>query len=288
MGTEGVVGRKILCGTDIALSFGMDRNAPCPCGSGRKYKKCHGAAVPPEAAALPPDARAEWIRGDAVLQRQKRVGQELLDWADRKLGAEWIDAALDAWGVREEDDVDEAVADLFTAWSLFNYQPAALAKPIARAWLDDAAGRKSDVDTRGLVTAAVASPLGIWAVETVEAGVGATLTDHLGDHTVFVHEPDLTHDIAHGEFILAYVIETDGVHVFSGIHADTLLLMDGKTLLTHVLADAGASAAPTPRERQTDAAWQIRLALLWTETASAAYAAQDERDADDGEHEDAR
>jgi uncharacterized protein len=20
-----------------------DRNAPCPCGSGKKYKKCHGA-----------------------------------------------------------------------------------------------------------------------------------------------------------------------------------------------------------------------------------------------------
>lgn len=271
----------------------MDRNAPCPCGSGRKYKKCHGAAVPPEAAALPPDARAEWIRGDLVLQRQKRVGQELLDWADRKLGAEWIDAALDAWGVREDADVDETVADLFTAWSLFNYQPAALAKPIARAWLDDAAGRKSDVDTRGLVTAAVASPLGIWEVETVEAGVGATLTDRLSDHTVFVHEPDLTHDIAHDEFILAYVIATDGVQVFSGMHADTLLRMDCKALLSRALTEAGVSAAPMPRERQTDPAWQMRLALLWTETATAAYAAQDERDVaddgeDDAEHEDAR
>jgi preprotein translocase subunit SecA len=23
---------------------GISRNAPCPCGSGRKYKRCHGAA----------------------------------------------------------------------------------------------------------------------------------------------------------------------------------------------------------------------------------------------------
>jgi len=126
----------------------MDRNAPCPCGSGRKFKKCHGAAVPPEAAALAPDARAEWLRGDAVLRRQQRVGQELLDWAERKLDAEWIDAALDAWGVKEDDDVDEGVADLFTAWSLFVYAPPALAKPIAAAWLEDAAGRKSDEDER--------------------------------------------------------------------------------------------------------------------------------------------
>ncbi|MFL6445469.1 MAG: SEC-C metal-binding domain-containing protein, partial [Candidatus Sulfotelmatobacter sp.] len=24
-------------------------NDPCPCGSGKKYKKCHGASVPPGA-----------------------------------------------------------------------------------------------------------------------------------------------------------------------------------------------------------------------------------------------
>ena len=28
-----------------AISDKVPRNAPCPCGSGRKYKKCHGATV---------------------------------------------------------------------------------------------------------------------------------------------------------------------------------------------------------------------------------------------------
>ena len=28
------------------------RNDPCPCGSGKKYKKCHGASVPPEGDAI--------------------------------------------------------------------------------------------------------------------------------------------------------------------------------------------------------------------------------------------
>lgn len=255
-----------------ALSFRMDRNAPCPCGSGRKYKKCHGAAVPPEAAGLPPDARAEWQRGDTVLQRQQRVGQLLLDWADRKLGAAWIDAALDAWGVREDDDVDEALADLFTAWSLFSYAPVTLTKPVAAAWLDDAMGRKADDDTRRLVVAALTSPLGLWEVETVEAGVGTTVTDRLSDTTLFVHEPDLTHELVPGEFILAYVLDTDGVRVFSGVHADPLLLMDGKALLADVLADAGVSTAPIPRDLPYDAAWQIRLARRWTDTAAAAFA----------------
>lgn len=262
----------------------MDRNAPCPCGSGTKFKKCHGAAVPPEAAALPAAARAEWLRGDLLLQRQKRIGQLLLDWADRKLGAEWVDAALDAWGVREDEDVDEALADLFTTWSLFVHAPAAIGRPIAEAWSDDAAGRRADEDTRRLVAAATRPRLGLWEVETVEAGVGATLTDRLGGTTLFVHEPDLTHDLGPSEYLLAYVIDVDGVRVFSGLHADTLLFIDGKALLADVLAEAGVAQPPLPADRQREPDWQRLMALRFTATAAAAYAAEDAADsADDGE-----
>ena len=28
----------------VARSGDVSRNAPCPCGSGKKYKRCHGAA----------------------------------------------------------------------------------------------------------------------------------------------------------------------------------------------------------------------------------------------------
>jgi preprotein translocase subunit SecA len=29
---------------EVKQTGGTSRNAPCPCGSGRKYKRCHGAA----------------------------------------------------------------------------------------------------------------------------------------------------------------------------------------------------------------------------------------------------
>lgn len=32
------------------------RNDPCPCGSGRRFKHCHGSGTPPAASALPPQA----------------------------------------------------------------------------------------------------------------------------------------------------------------------------------------------------------------------------------------
>jgi hypothetical protein len=34
----------------------IGRNDPCPCGSGKKYKKCHGAGGPPVASANAADS----------------------------------------------------------------------------------------------------------------------------------------------------------------------------------------------------------------------------------------
>jgi preprotein translocase subunit SecA len=39
------VGKRTGGNAGQAVSDKVPRNAPCPCGSGRKYKKCHGAAV---------------------------------------------------------------------------------------------------------------------------------------------------------------------------------------------------------------------------------------------------
>jgi preprotein translocase subunit SecA len=40
------MGKRTGGNANQAVSDKVPRNAPCPCGSGRKYKKCHGAAVP--------------------------------------------------------------------------------------------------------------------------------------------------------------------------------------------------------------------------------------------------
>jgi preprotein translocase subunit SecA len=40
------MGKRVGGNANQAISDKVPRNAPCPCGSGKKYKKCHGAAVP--------------------------------------------------------------------------------------------------------------------------------------------------------------------------------------------------------------------------------------------------
>jgi Flp pilus assembly protein TadD len=54
----------------LARGAGVGRNDPCPCGSGKRYKQCHGsigAAAEPSEPALSPDALA--ARGIAAHQR---------------------------------------------------------------------------------------------------------------------------------------------------------------------------------------------------------------------------
>jgi preprotein translocase subunit SecA len=38
-------GKEQTASSGQAVSDKTPRNAPCPCGSGKKYKKCHGAVV---------------------------------------------------------------------------------------------------------------------------------------------------------------------------------------------------------------------------------------------------
>ena len=258
------------------------RNDPCPCGSGKKFKKCHGAAVPPEVAALTANARAEWQRAEAVLQRQKRVGQEMLDWATKKLGVEWTDAALDAWGLTTDEDIGDMEADIYTGWVLFSYVPNTLGKTVAAAWLDDA-GKRANEDDRALAQAMCSAQLGVWEAETVEEGVGTTVTDRLTGRTLFVHEPDLTHMLQPSEYFIAYVLECEGVYVFAGMHEDTLIREDGAQFVADVLTEAGveAGSGTMPPASIADAKWQARTARRWHALAATLYA-----DIYDGEGDD--
>jgi preprotein translocase subunit SecA len=45
MAVLGALGSGAAAAEDPYASMGLSRNAPCPCGSGEKYKHCHGAAV---------------------------------------------------------------------------------------------------------------------------------------------------------------------------------------------------------------------------------------------------
>ncbi len=75
------------------------RNAPCPCGSGRKYKQCHLGKR--DAAPLPERAGWLWRKAVAFLERRGGAAEDALHWsAEVRAG--------------EDGDLDRALADPVT------------------------------------------------------------------------------------------------------------------------------------------------------------------------------
>src|SRR5262249_46326166 len=49
---------------------GAGRNDPCPCGSGKRFKHCHGAAVPNEAAVAAPSGPIQRLEQAVALHQR--------------------------------------------------------------------------------------------------------------------------------------------------------------------------------------------------------------------------
>jgi hypothetical protein len=80
------------------------------------------------------------------------------------------------------------------------------------------------------------------------------------------------------------VLECEGVHVFAGLHDDTLLQVDGVQFVGDVLVELGV-AVPVPDATLTDAAFIAKLARRWHSLAETLYAdgAEGAEDDDDGD-----
>ena len=97
------------------------RNDPCPCGSGKRYKNCHGAfgAVPPPP---PADSGALWSAADALFDRGDFAGSAL---AYDRLFAQGAEQSAELWvrrGVAQEKSGQLAAAET-------SYREAALLAP---------------------------------------------------------------------------------------------------------------------------------------------------------------
>ena len=102
------------------------RNAPCPCGSGKKYKNCC-------LKTLKPDRDREWRRqGEAYA----RLDGLLRDFAERVLGRAGMQAAYDEFLLWPDEAPDmEFLARqgvLFCSWSIFDwrYEPGDVDGPL--------------------------------------------------------------------------------------------------------------------------------------------------------------
>ena len=182
----------------------LGRNAPCPCGSGRRYKNCHGAGP---AASRPPEAA-----GSPLHELDRSLVERLQHYALRRFGERWL-RAHDTFV-----DADRAV-QLFRPWSVYHFP---IDGQSAAEWLLADSSQSVSQEKRAWLEAQHRAWLSVWEVQGVTPGTAVTLNDRLTGETRTVLEALGSRQLVPGDAMLARVVDHAGISVLGGSHPQVL------------------------------------------------------------------
>ena len=213
----------------------IPRNAPCPCGSGRKYKKCHLAED--EAKGKAGHQRA------AVHEIDERVVEEMQRFAGRRFG--------EAWGQAFEafEDVDTEI-QLASPWSV--YCAEVNGRTIVDWYLAEK-GKYLPADERGWLEAQRQSWLTIWEITNVNPGHGLHARDLLSGAERSVDEVKGSQVLVKRDTVLGRVVDHEGISVFCGLHPHPLPPLDADQVVREVRAKLRRKTAPPPERLRDEA-----------------------------------
>jgi hypothetical protein len=210
---------------ELAMGDVIDigRNAPCPCGSGRKFKRCCGRDAAPRSPgrALPQRLR------DAEM----RLVAKISAWVLETYGPDVFDAGwCEFLPEMEEDELgsdSEQFQAFFGSWALFAWDPGLEAdedddvagawptQPLAMEFLDAHPDRVDPLEER-LLDAACSRPFSFHQVLRVERDRGLELRDLVSAETRFVTERLATESLALGEILFARTLAIDDAAILLG------------------------------------------------------------------------
>ena len=199
----------------------IGRNDPCPCGSGKKFKHCHGRTSVP--------AR------DTVYFRNRRLDAEsselLMKFARKQFGDEALKSASEEYYLSDEIPfvTTGPDADPFLRWFTFNWRPEG-ERTLGELFLAEN-GSKLDPDLRRFIDVTLHSPYSFFQTLSVDPGAGLTLRDIIRRREFHVIEKSASMILEKSHILLARVVELDGIFFFMGTGA----LVISPHFLDHVL-----------------------------------------------------
>ena len=191
----------------------VGRNAPCPCGSGKKYKHCHlGADAPPGRAP--------------IHDLDRRLAEQLTRYAQRRFGDELLRA-------REDFDDAEEAATLSVPWSLFHFPVRG--RPIVEWFLED---RRTYLapNERSWLEAQARAWISVWEVQAVEPGESLTVEDLLTGERRTVREASASRILAARDAFLGRVTDHDRQTVLTGSYPRPLPPLEAAEVVRQVRA----------------------------------------------------
>jgi hypothetical protein len=200
----------------------LGRNDPCPCGSGKKYKKCCL-----DKQAQP--SQALYYR--RLSEAHGRLVNRLIPYANRIFGKEAVFLAMQEFLLwpEEEDEIDEddfeRFGPLFWPWFLFNWEydsidaevelPGPEGRTVSELYLEEHESRLDPLE-RKLIEAINRKPYTFWEVLYVDRGMGMLLQDVLGGSEIEVQERSGSENVQPGDLLFGRAVLVDGVGMIMG------------------------------------------------------------------------
>ncbi len=257
----------------------MNRNDPCHCGSGRKFKKCHGvpSATGADLGTLSIVRRSELARASACKTLDVQLHDEMLAWAARHLGPAWIQNAAKTFSWHDVPEVEQDETMLLGTWMLY-HMPISDTDPMPLAWrYREAARLHREPAKERLVNAQLEATIGVWEVQSVERGVGSQVKDLLTGAERFIYDASSTKTLEPWLALLGYVVDCDGISFFGGLHYQPLTPIDVEEIVRATRKDAHVRTRPVSRDFLLNCDRQLDLIDQWRNAIDGMHDAIDQR-----------
>ena len=238
----------------------IGRNDPCPCGSGRKFKKCHGA--PEREPAVP----REEARCKALQQRDVDLGERLLRFARSRHGPHWLHEALESADLLSDGTVPDDQMPLVVPW-LMHHRRDPSASTLAEEWRREQ--RRLIPDDHLLLEAYGRAWVSIWEVMEVECGTGSRLRDVLSGEERFVRDVRTSTSLQRYDTVLSIVLTCDELSFFGGLHTQPLPPRFAEAVVGDARRLFRVRTRPVATEKLRDPDMQLELLDLWSEAVQA-------------------
>ncbi|HTP30426.1 MAG TPA: SEC-C domain-containing protein, partial [Anaeromyxobacteraceae bacterium] len=241
------------------------RNAPCPCGSGKKYKKCHLAEDEARSSgprALSQDEARRLAERDPFHALDDRMVNRILGLARTRWGARFDPGAALA-----EFGLDEESAQLLVPWCAFHYEV-----PDGRTALDlldlGDTGPLS-AEERDWRNAQRVACFSILEVTDVQPGKTVSVRDLLTGDKHLVHEVSGSRTLVARDVMLGRVTEFGGKAFFCGMHPRTLPPREGAEVVRELRSELGVRTKRVPLDDLRVAVDEGVLFAFWEQRVAA-------------------
>jgi hypothetical protein len=189
---------------------GSHRNDPCPCGSGKKFKRCCGSPPPPDSAY-------------GRIRRLEAEANTLLgEFGHACYGVEALERAWGAFLPSEEVPLDDSHDELslFTTWFMLDWRPEGRERLVERFLRER--GGAIDQELRTFLQACIDAPYSFHQTLSCEPGSGLTVRDVMRNRTFRVTERGASASLLKAWIIYARVVELNGISFLMGSGSQAL------------------------------------------------------------------